>query len=160
MNMTFSTMDKFHQALLLAFIAHRGQQDKSGEPYIYHPLRVMLSMVDSPEIFTEEMRIVALLHDVVEDTRDRDDPVTVERIRITFGDEIAEAIDAITRRPSEPYPDYIARAKANKIARTVKMKDLNDNLDRMWKLIEAGQPNEARRLTNKYLDATTQLRER
>ncbi|WP_426126249.1 HD domain-containing protein [Pararhizobium sp. PWRC1-1] len=107
-------------AIKLATDAHAGQVDKSGEPYILHPLRVMLAMK------TDEERIVAVLHDVVEDTR-----VTCDDLYWTLGfkPEIVIAVAALTRRSDEDYFDFIRRLAPNAIARAVKIADIRDNLD-------------------------------
>lgn len=107
-------------AILIATRAHRTMVDRAGKPYILHPLRVMLRMD------TETERIVAVLHDVVEDTW-----VTLDYLRHErgFSDEVIEALDALTRREGEPYFDYILRVKANPLATKVKLADLADNLD-------------------------------
>jgi hypothetical protein len=104
-------------AIRLAAAAHAGQTDKGGAPYITHPLRLMAA-VDG-----DAAQIVAVLHDVVEDT-----PVTVEDLRREgFGKEVLAAVDCVTHRRGEPYADYVARCKANPVARRVKLADLADN---------------------------------
>ncbi len=109
---------RLESAIALAAIAHAGQPDKSGTPYILHPLRVMLAMQ------TDEERIVAVLHDVAEDCKTG--WPAIKKLRL--GGEIEAAIDAITRRPDETYVDYISRLSANALARRVKLADLDDNL--------------------------------
>lgn len=105
------------KAINIATDAHNGQVDKAGEPYILHPLRVMLSMSDN------ESRIVAVLHDTVEDTW-----VTLDLLQHEgFNQDIIDAIDCLTRRKDENYMDFIKRCKGNPIARMVKLADLNDN---------------------------------
>ncbi|MDQ0062369.1 HD domain-containing protein [Paenibacillus harenae] len=112
-------MATLNDAIILATTMHKGQYDKGGHPYILHPLRIML-MADS-----DVNRIVAVLHDVVEDTE-----VTLEGLRqLGYGDEIVEAIDHLTRRESETYMEFIARTKQNEIARVVKLLDIEDNSD-------------------------------
>lgn len=111
-------MEPLEVAIGLAAEAHRGQLDKGGEPYILHPLRVMLKMANDNE------RIVAILHDTVEDTA-----ITKEQIALRFGNEIAEAVDALTRRDGEGYMDFIDRCGKNNLARTVKLGDIRDNLN-------------------------------
>ncbi|MEI6515666.1 MAG: HD domain-containing protein [bacterium] len=107
------------KALALAVSAHTGQTDKVGEPYILHPLRVMMKMRGKAE------RIVAALHDVVEDSA-----ITLADLRTAgFSEEIIEAVDGLTRRENESYEDYITRASFNPIARKVKIADLEDNMD-------------------------------
>lgn len=103
------------EAISLAAMAHGGQTDKAGEPYILHPLRVMLACA------TLETRIAAVLHDAVEDT----DLALSDLAR--FGDQVVGAVDALTHREGEAYFDYIARAKENPIACEVKRADLWDN---------------------------------
>lgn len=111
-----STLD---HALVLATRAHAGQIDKAGEPYILHPLRVML------RLSTLEERIVALLHDVVEDTA-----WTLEDLALEgFSDEVLRAVDAVTRRPDENYEQFVQRAGTDPIGRRVKLADLRENAD-------------------------------
>ena len=103
--------------------AHQNQVDKGGHPYIGHPARVA-TRVSVPTI--NDDTIVALLHDVVEDT-----PVTLGDLREIFPDHIVDAIDAITRRKneSETFFDYVNRCAENPMARRVKIMDLVDNSD-------------------------------
>lgn len=98
--------------------AHEGQVDKAGVAYIEHPAAVA-SMLSG-----ETEKVVAYLHDVVEDTG-----VSLDTIRHEFGDEVAEAVDKLTRRAGVPYMDYIKALKDNKLARVVKMADLRHNMD-------------------------------
>jgi (p)ppGpp synthase/HD superfamily hydrolase len=110
------------KALQIAARAHEGQKDKEGLPYILHPLRVMQGVEGEPA------QIVAILHDVVEDT-----PVTLEDLRQAgFAEEVLAAVQCVTHRKDEPYADYVVRCKANPVARQVKLADLRDNarLDR------------------------------
>jgi (p)ppGpp synthase/HD superfamily hydrolase len=107
-------------ALALALEAHRGQvyPAPDPEPYILHPIRVMLG------VSLPEARIVAVLHDVVEDT-----DLTLKTLKDHgFGLRILEAVDSLTRRPGEAYEDYVRRLASNPIAREVKLSDLQDNL--------------------------------
>ena len=106
-------------AIALACRAHRGQLDKHGKPYILHSLRVMMRQ---PDVTAQ---IVAVLHDVIEDT-----PFTLDDLRAAgFSAEICEAVDCLTRRPGETYPSMISRVAANPLARRVKLADLEDNMD-------------------------------
>ncbi len=107
-------------AIKLATDAHAGQIDKSGEPYILHPLRVMLAMK------TDEERIVAVLHDVVEDSAWTCDDLYWQH---GFKPEIVQAVAALTRGKDEDYFDFIRRLAPNPIARSVKIADIRDNLD-------------------------------
>jgi (p)ppGpp synthase/HD superfamily hydrolase len=98
--------------------AHTGQM-YSDEPYINHCKRVANKMVQPVD------KAVALLHDVVEDT-----PITVDQIRALFGDEVADAVDSITRRKSELHlENYIPRVAMSKIATRVKIMDLVENIE-------------------------------
>ena len=106
----------------LATRAHLGQVDKSGMPYIGHPARVAARTRARNE--GDAVEVVAWLHDVVEDTT-----VTYEDIEEQFGAEIAQAVDAITRRPDEESDRYYARVAGNPIALQVKRSDIEDNLD-------------------------------
>src|SRR5688572_27030190 len=112
-------MSKLEDAIALAVEAHRGQKDKSGEPYILHPLRVMFSCE------TEVERIVAVLHDVVEDTGRTFDDLR----KLGFSEEVLTALDCVTKREGEDYEQFIERAAANSVARKVKLADLKDNMD-------------------------------
>ncbi|OAJ75063.1 guanosine-3',5'-bis(diphosphate) 3'-pyrophosphohydrolase [Brevibacillus sp. SKDU10] len=107
------------EAVLLATKAHANQQDKGGQPYILHPLRVMMYMP------SDEARAVAVLHDVLEDT-----DVTAEDLRVAgFPKEVVEAVMILTKNPKEEYDSYITRVKQNQLARAVKIADIKDNLD-------------------------------
>lgn len=107
-------------AVKLATDAHTGQVDKAGEAYILHPLRVMLAMK------TEDERIVAVLHDVIEDS-----PWTCDDLywQHGFKPEIVMAVAALTRGKNEDYFDFIRRLAQNPLALTVKIADIRDNLD-------------------------------
>lgn len=109
-------MTDLDRAIIMATEAHRRQVDKTGQPYILHPLRVMLAV-------GEEARIAAVLHDVVEDG-----DVGHGDILALFGNEVHDAVFALTRQDGETYEDFILRAKANPIAREVKIADVMDNM--------------------------------
>lgn len=107
------------KAIILATNAHEGQVDRQGEPYILHPLRVMLNSKNQKE------RICAVLHDIVEDT-----DITFDDLRSEgFSEEIIEIVDCLTKRDGEDYFDYIERVLTNKTACQIKISDLNDNMD-------------------------------
>jgi (p)ppGpp synthase/HD superfamily hydrolase len=160
--MTTVSLDGRHVQLAqaMAEVAHRGQRDKLGAPYIGHPLSVMARVEAELQAqgvpgMVREVRcpalIVALLHDVIEDT-----PVGLEELRPWFGDEVVEALDAISRRPRETYHDYIERVAANPLARRVKLCDLADNLEPR-RLEQLDEPTR-RRLRAKYERALEVLR--
>ncbi len=111
--------DLTKKALKLCFAAHKYQLDKSGMPYVFHPFHLAEQMTD------EENTVVALLHDVVEDT-----PYTIGDLReMGFPEPVLEAIRLMTHDDGEPYLDYVARLKTNPIARAVKLADLRHNSD-------------------------------
>lgn len=105
-------------ARVLAEKAHAGQVDKSGAPYINHPYAVM-GMAE-PGID----RVVAILHDVVEDS-----DTSIETIKSIFGEAVAAAVDAITRKPGEEPLAYYTRVRDNEVALRVKHLDLRHNSD-------------------------------
>ena len=112
-------MSTLERAIALAAVAHAGQTDKGGAPYILHPLRLMLRMQ------TEDERIAAVLHDVVEDS-----DWTIEGLRAEgFSDPVLRAVEALTRREGESYEDFVVRASRDPIGRRVKRADLEDNSD-------------------------------
>jgi (p)ppGpp synthase/HD superfamily hydrolase len=108
------------RAIAIATEAHAGQVDKAGAPYISHPLRVM-RVQDS-----EEARIVAVLHDVVEDCSGW----TFKRLEGEgFSPQVIEALRLVTKIDGEDYSDFVLRAAGNPISRAVKLADLKDNMD-------------------------------
>lgn len=111
---------KLQAAISFAAMAHSGQTDKAGEPYFNHPLRVMKN------VDTEEAKIVAVLHDVLEDT-----PYTLRQLReaLNLSDNIANALELLTRRPKEDYMEYVRRLSVNPLAVRVKLADLKDNMN-------------------------------
>ena len=117
--MTSTVKNDLERAIEIALDAYAGQTDKAGATYIRHPLRVMERMDSETE------RVVAVLHDVVEDSE-----YTLAEIEAEFNAEIREAVDALTKREGEEYlDDFIPRAVANDIARKVKRADIEDNMD-------------------------------
>lgn len=107
------------KAMRIAYEGHKNQVDKSGLPYIYHPIHLAEQMKDETEV------CVALLHDVAEDT-----DITSEDLRREgFGEEIIEALKLMTHNKNVPYMEYIRRIKDNPTARTVKLADLAHNSD-------------------------------
>jgi (p)ppGpp synthase/HD superfamily hydrolase len=112
-------MNVLEAAVALACKAHAGQLDKSGKPYILHPLRLMLNFQD------EDAQIVSVLHDVVEDN-----DVTLDDLRaLGIGEPVIAAIDCLSKRPGEAYDHFIERIRPNALARKVKVADIRDNLD-------------------------------
>lgn len=111
--------DRIKTAYHIAQEKHKGQFDKTGKVYIYHPMSVA-SLV--PE--DEACIIVALLHDTVEDT-----DYTLQEAEEAFGYEIAAALDLVTHKKDEPYMDYVKRAAGNPVSKAVKIADLTHNMD-------------------------------
>ena len=108
-------------AITFAAQAHQGQLDRLGEPYIFHPLRVMLLVKEGGG--TEVEIAAAALHDVVEDT-----DTTVEELEQLFGPDVASLVDSMSRREGEGYVGYVERCVAGG-ASAIKLKqaDLTDN---------------------------------
>jgi (p)ppGpp synthase/HD superfamily hydrolase len=112
-------MATLEKAIQIAAQAHEGQKDKSGAPYLLHPLRMMLRME------SEAAMIAAVLHDVVEDS-----DWTLEQLRLEgFSEEVLQAVDCLTSRDGESYDEFIVRVRTSAIARQVKIADLEDNMN-------------------------------
>jgi len=124
-------------ALLYAIEAHRGQKDKSSLPYILHPISVMLQMD------TDEERILALCHDIAEDTSKSPHDVAHD---LGMNSEWETWLDALTHRKAMPYVDYIKQIRLYPTAAKVKFADLNHNLSRLKNLPVEDQE----RLSKKY----------
>jgi len=107
------------KALKLCFEAHKEQIDKSGMPYVFHPFHLAEQMQD------EESTIVALLHDVVEDT----DYTLDDLSKMGFDDSVLTAINLMTHEDGVPYMNYVEQIKTNPIAKIVKLADLRHNSD-------------------------------
>ena len=108
-----------NRAIEIAVRAHDGQVDKGGEPYILHPLRVMISRENEIE------RICAVIHDVIEDSS-----ITIDDIRNEgFSEDVITVLDCLTKRDGESYDDFIDRILINEIACRVKLADLRDNMN-------------------------------
>jgi (p)ppGpp synthase/HD superfamily hydrolase len=119
-------------AITLAARAHRGQRPSpEAEPYIFHPLRVMLSLGDLAD------RIVAMLHDVVEGT----DVDLANLVASGCPPEVVVTVDALSRRTADSYGAYIERVAANGIVRRVKLADLSENLANLWHRSGQATPN-------------------
>lgn len=128
------------KAAQICVSSHSGQRDKVGCAYFQHPMRVAMRCQ------TDEEKMVALLHDTIEDT-----DVTAEYLLAEgFPQSVVDGILSVTKREGETYEDFVARAKLNPLGRVVKLNDLEDNLD-VFRL-EKVTPKMASRLT-KYLAA-------
>ena len=107
------------QALKLCFEAHRDQIDKSGMPYVFHPFHL------AEQMDTEESTIVALLHDIVEDTN-----YTLQDLKaLGFPSNVIDALALMTHDPRVPYMEYVKGISANPLATKVKLADLRHNSD-------------------------------
>ncbi len=107
------------KAMKLCFEAHKNQEDKSGMPYIIHPLVLATGMDDEISV------TAALLHDVVEDTN-----ITFNDLReMGFPEEVIEVLTLLTHEDGVPYMDYVAKIKTNETAKKVKLADLRHNSD-------------------------------
>ncbi|HEY7346882.1 MAG TPA: hypothetical protein VH599_01090 [Ktedonobacterales bacterium] len=138
-------MPTLEDALLLAAQAHRGQVDRVGQPYILHVLRVMFRLQ------SEQEQMLAVLHDLVEDT-----PYTFDDLRaMGYGEEFLQALDCLTRRSTESYEQFIERASVNPLARRVKLADLEDNMD--IRRLPAIDEQDRERL-NRYIAAWRRIR--
>ncbi|HWG46913.1 MAG TPA: hypothetical protein VN688_29390 [Gemmataceae bacterium] len=110
-------MATIETALQIAAKAHEGQKDKEGLPDILHPLRVM------HRVEGMDAQIVAILHDVIEDTS-----VTLDDLRKAgFSETILTAVGCVTHGKGESYAEYVIRCKPDPIGRQVKLADLEDN---------------------------------
>lgn len=127
-------------ALRIAIRAHEGQKDKSGREYIMHPIRVAERCKDP------RAKIVALLHDTIEDTDVTPDYLYSQG----FPDEIIEGVLSVTKREGESYEDFVSRAALNPLGREVKRADLEDNMD--IRRLETISDDDVNRL-RKYLKA-------
>lgn len=107
-----------NKAMKIAYEAHHGQVDQSGQPYIFHPYHLAEQMDDEISV------CVALLHDVVEDT-----DITAEELAREFPVEVTDALKLLTHEEGIEYFDYVAAIKENSIAKKVKLADIAHNSD-------------------------------
>lgn len=124
----FNNMDKLNywmNAYEDAVIFHNNEMDKSGNPYIQHPVRISCSFLKNIGFEEDaiDCAIISLLHDVIESCS-----AARAVIAQDYPEEIYEAVDALTRRENETYRAYIKRLCPNKLARKVKIADIEDNL--------------------------------
>lgn len=111
--------DLLEKAINIAIYGHARQKDSLGNPYILHPLKVMMSMR------THKEKIVAILHDLIEDTN-----FTIDDLKkLGFPEDIRIALDFLTHKNYDNYENYIEKITHNDLALKVKIADLEDNLD-------------------------------
>ena len=111
--------EQFQIALELAVEKHKNQTDKAGNPYILHPLHVM------ENVNNQEGKIVAILHDIIEDT----DITENYLLKIGLSKRIVDAVVALTRSEDMDYQEYIKNLSSNPLAKEVKLADLEHNMD-------------------------------
>ena len=111
--------EQFQIALELAVEKHKNQTDKAGNPYILHPLHVM------ENVNSKEGKIVAILHDIIEDTDITEDYL----LKIGLSKRIVDAVVALTRSEDMDYQEYIKNLSSNPLAKEVKLADLEHNMD-------------------------------
>ena len=112
---------RIRRAYEISARAHKGQLDKAGVEYINHPCRVAANVGENVSAI-----IVALLHDVAEDT---DITIAALKEKIPLTDAEAQALELLTHDEKIPYLEYVARIKSNELARAVKIADLKHNSD-------------------------------
>lgn len=112
-------MSNLQRALEIAVESHKNQKQKDGTPYALHPIRLSMSLQ------SEDQKIVALLHDVVEDT----DWTFEDLVGEGFSEHVIEALRLLTHTDGSPYEEYIERLASNPLAKAVKKTDLTDNMD-------------------------------
>jgi len=110
--------NSIRKAYEIAFSAHKFKYDLAGNCYIEHPITV------SKMVKGRKAKIVALLHDVVEDS-----DYTRADLERYFTEDICNAVEALTRKKGENYFKYIESLKHNELAKTVKIADLKHNMD-------------------------------
>ncbi|MBR2248286.1 MAG: HD domain-containing protein [Bacilli bacterium] len=177
--------ERIIKAINLAYNAHKYEKDKMGVPYIFHPFKVAESIIEEESQFggikdckaLEDCVIIALLHDVVETNikseneyiefkdgiyfykTNMSESEIIEKsiigIRDVFGDIVADAVDALTRRKDEKYFEYIDRVCKNSYSVKVKIYDIKNNMSvyRMKMLDD----KEKESLSKRYIKAMEKL---
>ena len=112
-------MSTLEKAIALAATQHAGQLDKGGQPYILHPLRLMLQFSNST------LQIIAVLHDILEDTA----TTTEDLEALGFSAEIIQSIQALTKQTGESRLQAAKRTTLNPLATQVKYVDVLDNMN-------------------------------
>jgi (p)ppGpp synthase/HD superfamily hydrolase len=143
------TAPTLEDAIALAAHWHLGQRYPSltGEPFILHPLRVML------QVDADEPRIIAVLHDVLEDTACS----VVDLRRAGYSEQVIKALDHLTRRDGEAYEPYIERIAENTLAQQVKLADLTDNLANNRRLAGVSARRDVQERITRYERAIARL---
>ena len=139
-----------NKAIEIAAKVHDGQVDKGGAPYILHPLRVMM------EMDTDDERIVAVLHDVLEGAGTLARNIESLREEACLETHLMHSLLCLTRRWEETYTQYLIRVSRDRLARKVKIADLRDNM--RIERIPNPTPYDWVRM-HRYIDAHRLLRE-
>ena len=113
--MLYTSLTK--KAMKIAFEAHKEQVDKTGMPYIYHPIHL------AEQADTEIECVVCLLHDVLEDSN-----ISIDNLEKEFPSEVIELLKLLTRKKAESYMEYIKKIKCNETAVKIKILDIKHNL--------------------------------
>jgi|ERR1035437_842577 (p)ppGpp synthase/HD superfamily hydrolase len=113
-------MPDLEDAIYLAVKAHGQQKDRfSGVPYVLHPLRMMRNVQGT------ELKIIAVLHDVIEDTE-----YTIQDLEeMGYSERICKTLDCLTKRKNETYIEFVRRCVQSPLAKQIKLADLKDNMD-------------------------------
>lgn len=134
---------RLQEAISLAALAHDGQTDKGGEPYLWHLLRVGISLL--PDV---DAAIVGVMHDIAEDTYVRGEPI----LKIVgHSQPMMSAMYAITHQKGDSYEEYLRAVAIDPLALKVKLADLQDNMNEQR--LRILPPAEADRLRKKYREA-------
>lgn len=139
-----------NKAIKISQKAHKGQTDKFGTPYIGHVMRVM----NAGKTYDE--KIVGVLHDVIEDCPE----ITLEYLlQEGFPNEIVFAIECLTKTPADQdYTEFILQTEQSKLAVSVKLNDLQDNMN-LTRFNRPMTEKDMNRLS-KYLTAYLYLKEK
>jgi len=148
------------KAIELAVKAHRGAEDPFGEPYIVHPMRVLLAVSQPDDAHQDEhLRCVAILHDTLERT-----DVTESQLKAAgMPKAVIHAVQLLTHHRQTPYVQYVIKLKPNHLARTVKIADLLDNADLRRVTFRAEQAKDRKRVIRyaaSYKFLTDQIHEK
>ena len=113
--------DKLSLAILLTTVGHFNQYDRGGNPYILHPMRIMMRL----RTLDKELMQIAILHDIIEDTL-----ITFADLKLLgFSERVIDALTVLTKDENLSYEENINRVLTNIDACKVKKEDLKDNLD-------------------------------
>lgn len=139
-------------AISMAVEGHQGQFDKAGMPYVLHPARIALKLMEDG--YGPKYQTVAWLHDYDEDVTKKHYPQVF--IRHHISDDVIEAIELVSNLDDDPYPEFIGRIidSKNKMAIVIKIYDIRDNTSpRRMVALEKKDPAKAKRLKVKYAGA-------